>query len=65
MAFTDSDLAAIRAAIAKGELMVQFADRSVRYRDIGELKEAEQHILRAQQTPRSKQISVTSSKGLC
>jgi hypothetical protein len=40
MAWTGSDLAAIEAAIARGEKSVQFADRLVSYRSIEELLQA-------------------------
>jgi hypothetical protein len=40
MAFTAVDLAAIDAVIAKGELSVQFADRTVTYRSIDQLLKA-------------------------
>lgn len=45
MSYTASDLTAIRAAITKGELEVEFADRRVRYRSIDELLRAESHII--------------------
>lgn len=37
MAWTQTDLDAIEAAIATGELTVRFADREVTYRSIAEL----------------------------
>lgn len=41
MAYTDTDLQAVEAAIASGERRVQFADgRSVEYRSVAELKDA-------------------------
>lgn len=40
MAFTTTDLAAIDAAIASGELSVKFADRQVDYRSIDDLIKA-------------------------
>jgi hypothetical protein len=43
--WTQSDLAAIRAAIAKGEMSVQFADRMVMYRSMADLLRAEQRII--------------------
>ena len=63
MAYTDADLTAIRQAIARGELMVQFADRSVRYRSMDELLRAEAHIATALASPRAKQTLVVASKG--
>lgn len=47
MAFTQSDLDAVRTAIARGERVVQFADRSVTYRSMEELLSAEARISRA------------------
>ncbi|MEJ1365634.1 MAG: hypothetical protein RPU42_11205 [Candidatus Sedimenticola sp. (ex Thyasira tokunagai)] len=40
MAYTQTDLDAIDAAIASGELEVAYSDRRVRYRSISELKTA-------------------------
>lgn len=62
MAFTQSDLAAIRAAMAKGERSVQFADRSVTYRSMAELREVEQIIVRSL-AGRPKQTLIVGSKG--
>jgi hypothetical protein len=60
MAYTASDLAAIQAAIAKGEIRVRFADRETQYRTMQELLEAEGHISRelaaAAARPRAKQF---------
>ncbi|KVN34276.1 hypothetical protein WJ63_03645 [Burkholderia pyrrocinia] len=47
MAYTRADLDRIQAAIAKGELEVQYADRRVRYRSIAELREARTEIVRS------------------
>lgn len=63
MAFSQTDLDAIRAAIAKGEKTVQFADRSVTYRSMDELFQAEARIAQALRTPRAKQTLAVSSKG--
>ncbi len=63
VAFSQTDLDAIRAAIAKGEKMVQFADRSVTYRSMDELFQAEARIAQALRTSRAKQTLVVSSKG--
>lgn len=46
MAYTLVDLERIQAAIAKGELEVQYADRKVRYRSIAELRDAQSEIVR-------------------
>lgn len=40
MAWVEADRTAIKAAIASGELDVQYNDRRVRYRSIAELKSA-------------------------
>ena len=61
--FTEADLLAIRVAIAKGEKTVQVADRSVTYRSMSELLEAEQVIKQAL-NPRPRQTLGYGSKGL-
>lgn len=63
MAFTQSDLDAVRAAIAKGEKSVQFADRNVTYRSIAELLEAEK-VINAAVNPRPRQVLGYATKGL-
>ena len=63
MAYTQTDLDAIQTAIASGELLVQFADRTVRYRSIDELRRAENRIARALATTRVKQHLVVANKG--
>ena len=40
MAFTQTDLDALKAALASGELRVKYAGREVEYRSIEELKQA-------------------------
>ena len=67
MAFSQSDLDAIRTAIARGERVVQFADRMVTYRTMDELFAAEERIARALTagtTTTSKQSIGVASKGL-
>jgi hypothetical protein len=68
MAFTSADLAAIDAAIASGELSVQFADRRVQYRSIQELKDARSLITgqlsSTSETRPSRQFRVNVSKGV-
>lgn len=44
MALTQTDLDNLDAAIATGELKVEFDGRSVLYRSIGELKDARAHV---------------------
>jgi hypothetical protein len=64
MAYSQTDLDTIRSAIAKGELRVTFADRSVEYRSIDDLLKAESHIANALSAgTRSKQSFGTASKG--
>lgn len=64
MAFAQTDLDAIRAAIAKGELEVELDGRRVRYRSMTELLAAEQRIAGALST-RVRQTQVVATKGLC
>jgi hypothetical protein len=64
VAYTQAQLDAIQAAIAKGERTVQFADRSVTYRSMDELLIAESRILSALSAGRSKQLLGVASKGL-
>jgi len=62
MAYTIVDLDRIRAAIARGERTVQFADRSVTYRSVEELLQAEARIASAlAESPRT--VPAYGSKG--
>ena len=72
MAYTQEQLDALQAALARGEKRVTFADKTVEYRTVDELKDAireEQADLHRQavdtglwpQAPR--QIRVTTRKG--
>lgn len=64
MAFSAADLDSVRTAIARGELIVEFADRKVTYRSIDELLKAEEHIATALSAgTRSKQSFGSSRKG--
>jgi hypothetical protein len=63
VSFTQSDLDAVRAAIAKGERSVQFSDRAVTYRSIEELLQAEARIADALKTKRPRQWLGVGSKG--
>ncbi len=42
--YTDADLAAVRAAIASGELSVMYAGRRVEFRSMDDLLKAEKRI---------------------
>lgn len=68
MAFSTADLAAVEAAIASGELTVQFADRKVQYRDMDELMKARAMISKsindAAGKRRPRQFRVNVSKGV-
>lgn len=62
MAYTQTDLARIEKAIAKGERVVWFGDRRVEYRSIDELRKAREDIKRelagtdTAATPRPRQV---------
>lgn len=60
--FTDTDLAAVEAAIAKGEAQVQFADRSVTNRPVDDLITAHRFI-ESKRATRVRQTRVIVSKG--
>lgn len=68
MAYTQTQLDALQAALASGELRVQFKDRTVEYRSIAELKQAialvENAINSAGGTPTVRQYRVVTEKGL-
>lgn len=53
MAFAQEDIERLEQAIAKGERIVRFADRSIEYRSIKELIEARDRMLteRSNQQP--------------
>lgn len=59
MAFTQTQLDAIEKALARGEKVVQYADRRVEYRNVAELIELRNTIKRdlAQQTGQSRSRS--------
>lgn len=67
MAYTEADLAAVRAAMARPESYVAFSDRAVTYRSLADLQELERQILKdLAQTAgrtRSRQTLVVASKG--
>ncbi len=72
MAYTEDQLTALEAALARGEKRVTFGDKTVEYRSVEELKEAIRAIERglaeqAAQTglipPPARQIRLTTTKG--
>ncbi len=72
MAYTEEQLTALEAALAKGEKRVTFGDKTVEYRSVEELKEAIRAIdrgLSAQAAntglipPAPRQIRVITGKG--
>ena len=72
MAYTEDQLTALEAALAKGEKRVTFGDKTVEYRSVEELKEAIRAVERglaeqAAQTgiipPQARQIRLTTTKG--
>ena len=62
VAFTLENLAAIRSAMVRGELTVQFADRAVTYRSAAELVKLEERIIRSL-SGRPKQSLIVAGKG--
>ena len=72
MAYTEEQLSALEAALAKGEKRVTFGDKTVEFRSVEELKEAIRAVERglaeqAAQTglipPPARQIRLTTTKG--
>ena len=72
MAYTQEQLSALEAALAKGEKRVTFGDKTVEFRSVEELKEAIRAVERglaeqAAQTglipPPARQIRLTTTKG--
>jgi len=72
MAYTQADLEALQAALAKGEKRVSFADKTVEYRSVEELRQAIREVKRGIAEEASatglwpgppRQIRVTTRKG--
>jgi hypothetical protein len=72
MAFTQSHLDALEAALAKGEKRVSFGDKTVEYRTVDELKDAIREVKRGLMEQAAatglipgapRQIRVTTRKG--
>ena len=66
MAYTQADLEALQAALAKGEKRVSFGDKTVEYRSVAELQAAirsvEAEIARGMGAAK-RQIRITTGKG--
>lgn len=69
MAFTLADVAAIEAALSRGELSVQYDNRRVTYRSIEELASIRDRMIRelgpdaSSTTRRPKQVYLVGGKG--
>ena len=72
MAYTQADLEALQAALAKGEKRVSFGDKTVEYRSIEELQAAiravkrdlhEQAVSTGLRPGAPRQIRITTTKG--
>jgi hypothetical protein len=67
MAYTEAQLQALRDALARGERRVTFADKTVEYRSVEELKaairEVEAALAREAGAPKTRQIRITTDKG--
>jgi hypothetical protein len=72
MAYTEVQLQALEAAVAKGEKRVSFGDKTVEYRSVEELKDAIREVKRGllEQAAASglwpgapRQIRITTGKG--
>ena len=67
MAYSAEQLAALQAALARGERRVTFGDKSVEYRSIEELLEAirevERELFEQRETRAPRQIRITTAKG--
>lgn len=66
MAWTSSDLTAIRTARKRGIRTVQYGDRSTTYQSDQEMRQVEQDILRELNriAQRPRQFTIAASKGL-
>jgi hypothetical protein len=63
MAYTQDQLDALEAALARGERRVTFADKTVEYRSVEELKAAIREVKRSIGQSAKRQIRVTTNKG--
>lgn len=71
MAWTQTDIDKLKAAIAQGATKVKFADREVTYRSLDEMREtlrmlqADVDAAAGVAGPRLRRILFSTSKGLC
>lgn len=71
MAWTQTDIDKLKAAIAQGATKVKFADREVTYRSLDEMREtlrmiqADVDLAAGKVRPRRRRILFSTSKGLC
>ena len=64
MAYTQDQLTALEIALARGEHRVTFADKTVEYRSVGDLKDAIREVKRGLGiTNSARQIRITTDKG--
>ena len=67
MSYTAADLEALQQALATGERRVTFADKTVEYRSVAELREAIRTVstalARGAGEAPARQVRVTTSKG--
>ncbi len=64
MAYTQDQLTALEVALARGEHRVTFADKTVEYRSVEDLKAAIREVKRGLGSTNSpRQIRVTTDKG--
>ena len=68
MAFTQSDIDALKASIAGGELRVRFADREVEYRNLDEmlrlLSRMETEVAQSAGRKRKRRITLAPHTGI-
>lgn len=68
MAYTNADREALERALARGERRVTFGDKTVEYRSVDELRAALREIdtalARQAGQSRTRQIRITTGKGL-
>ena len=64
MAYTQDQLTALEIALARGEHRVTFADKTVEYRSLDDLKAAIREVKRGLSiTNSTRQIRITTDKG--